>query len=181
MGNNPTKTMEDVLVVDEKFSRYWIWAFGSSAIFSLSLFIFSQITSNTLLEGYLQLGAFICFSVAIFSIVKIREGKKNIRVSFKDKNLVVDILKSKDTLKRDKYSLKDIKDLQLLSSQISIPFLNIFIDRKDAATFQLQLEEEDKPFYLFQFGGQIISVNHKAAARISDFLEAKNINVTTAR
>ncbi|MDZ7714999.1 MAG: hypothetical protein U5J95_02185 [Balneolaceae bacterium] len=173
--------MEEVIIVEEKYSKYWIWAILLSSAIALALFIYSYSTGNVVIENYLQLGAFISFAITIFSVIKLWEGKKSIRMTFENENLVVDIFKNKDTLQQDRYELNKVKSIYLIPSRVSIPFLNISIDRKDAATFQLSLDEEQQPIYLFQFSGRIISVSNDAAKRLSAFLEEQSINVITSK
>lgn len=169
--------MEDVIIVDEKYSKYWIWAMLIGIVFSLLLFTISKNTSNVVLGNYLQLGAFISFAATIFAVIKLWEGKKSIRLMFEDDSLVVDIYKEQSALQRDRYDLNRVQNIYLVPSKISVPFLNIFINRKDAATFQLLLNGEDQPFYLFQFSGRIISVSNDAAERLSAFLNTQELDV----
>lgn len=173
--------MEEVIILDEKYSRYWIWAMLLGIALSLSLYLFSKNVDSIVLSNYLQLGAFVGFAITIFSVIKLWEGKKSIRVTFEDENLIVDIFKKNDALQRDRYELHKVEDVYLAPSQISIPFLNIFMDRTDAVTFQLSLEEQEQPIYLFQFSGRIISVSNDAAKRLSAFLKEESINVTTSK
>ena len=160
--------MENVIVVDEKYSKYWVWALALGISLSLMLYTFSNTTTSVVLGNYLQLAAFICVAITIFSVIKLWEGKKNIKLSLHNQSLIVDIYQQEDALQRDRYELKQVDHVALVPSQISIPFLNIYIDRQNASTFQLQLNNEERPLFLF-------------ADRLTSFLEEQQIKVTVSK
>ncbi len=80
--------MSQVLKVSEKYSKYWTSSALVSALCALILFIAYYMESNVLYEGYLRLGAFVCFAFSLLSYFKIRDGKVDFEFTRKSNQLL---------------------------------------------------------------------------------------------
>lgn len=76
--------MNNQLVVQEKYSRYWPMVVKISALLTVFFFIAYQISSDVLIEGYLRLTAFGFFALSVLSLFKVKDGKMEISLTEKD-------------------------------------------------------------------------------------------------
>jgi len=169
--------MENTIILDEKYSIYWRWALAIFCLITLVFFMISKSMNDVVWSNYAMLASFISFSVSVFIIIKLYEGKKSIKVFTKQNRLAIHLFKKENLIHKDSYEIERVQSVNLVFSKISVPFLDIHLDRNDAYTFEIKLKEKDLSFYLFQFGGGVISVDSQSARRLFEFLKQNEIPV----
>lgn len=173
--------MENSITIIEKYSAYWKWTLLGSLAIAIGLFVGFHYLENIVIANYVRIASFISFSVTIFAGLKLMEGKRNLKIGINDSFLEVEILKKDKIIQKNKYELNKIDGVLLIPAQISIPFLGIAIDRHRAFTYQLKQNDDKSPFYLFHFGGSVLSIDKEDSERLNSFFTKYNINITNTK
>lgn len=174
--------MEDTIIVEEKYSSYWKWTLLGSLIIALALFsLYHFILSNVVTANYVRLASFIFFSVTIFAGLKLMEGKRKLKIGINDTFLEIEILKKDKTIQKNTYPVEQIEYISETPAQIFIPVLDLTFDQYQAVTYRMKQKNEKSLFYLFHFGGSILSISQNHTDKINSFLTQHNINIITLK
>lgn len=173
--------MGNSITVEEKYSTYWKWTLFGSLILALALFAVYHYLDNVVVANYIRLASFVSFSVTVFAGLKLIEGRRNLKVSINDTSLEIEILKRDKTIQKNTYPLEQIEYISETPSQIFIPVLDLSFSQNGGITYRIKQRDEKSSFYLFHFGGSILSISRDQTDKINSFLTQHNINIITIK
>lgn len=165
------------LIVDEKFSRLWqIMLYALLGIAAVTFIIFWNI-ENVLWGGIFRMVSFIAFTGSIFCLIKVMEGKRNIQLTFENKNLLIQYFKNDRLIQEEVFQLDSIQSIQAVPAFISLPLKRYELPQRSAVTYKINFTDSDRELYLFEFGGGVLSVSNESHRRIKDFLSENRIDM----
>lgn len=166
--------MEESINVEEKFSGNWSLAALAGFIFSLLFFWGYLIIDDTVIRSVVRLVAFVLFASAVFSGLKLLDGKHTISLSIQDNFLEITFFRKEKQVDKAVFTLSDITGIRVgpLSPHV---FTNRFLI--EDYNLSLIMEDYDRPLPLLQVKGRSLSVNKDTAERISNFIETHAHNI----
>lgn len=162
--------------VEEKFSRTWPFIAISSSVLAISLFIYSRLTSDILISGYLELASFILFAVAVLSYFKLRDGRISIRIEVdKEHNeLIFSYLLNGSVVTSETLSIN--KPVEFQTGRMPDTSLYTEINRTDR-TIRFRENPTGAWRYLFQYNSRVIPVSREVADKTAKILsDASAVN-----
>ncbi|NGP76379.1 hypothetical protein G3570_07035 [Balneolaceae bacterium YR4-1] len=163
--------MENSLVLEEKYSRYWKHALALSLIVSLITFLIYLYIDDAVLAGISRLVAFISLSLAIFCLLKVMEGAKTFEVTISDGLLRVTYFKNEKAIGTDKLNINDIETIYSEPYQIELPISDYRIQLSNNRTFRVNFKENNEnDISLFKFGGRVLTLDKSSKERLEHFL-----------
>lgn len=159
------------ITVPESSSYAWKWTLYLSVLFAIiGLVIFYQL-NNIVAANYVRLIAFIFFAVAVFASLKLMEGRRNIELEADDRKLIVAIKKKGAVIKETDYNLSKIDFIQPIPAMITLPVSDVTIPLRSSFTYKIKLTTEEKSFYLFHFGGAVLSIHKNHQKTLYQFFD----------
>ncbi|MDX1590445.1 MAG: hypothetical protein R3283_00700 [Balneolaceae bacterium] len=135
---------------------------------ALLLFILSRLNSEVLVSGYLELGSFILFIVAVFSFFKLRDGKITIRIDQDEHGLNFTYLLKGSEAGQETLSCKEPVEFKI--DRMPDTSLYSDINRSDHS-IRFQAGSKDVWRYLFQYNNRVIPLTKEEAERVLNILE----------
>ena len=167
--------MSNSIVVEEKFSSSWKNTFFYSLGLAAVLFLLYLYISNVIWIGILRLAAFISFSLAIFCLLRIMEGRKRLRVEVDDKNLRIVYLKKEKVLNEEVLSRSNIDSIYKKPSTFALPFTDIEFSLSNTWLFNIDMSNIERGGSLFRFGGKSLPVDKINSQQLEVFFKEHNL------
>jgi len=164
------------IIIDEKFSSSWKSTFFSSlglAAVALLLYLNAE---NVIWVGIFRLVAFISFSLGIFCLLRIMEGRKQLKVEADNKKLHITYLKNKNAVHEEVLSRDGINCIYKRPSTLGIPFTEAEFTLPDSWMFNIEMADIERDGSLFRFGGKALSVDKQNGRQLETFLKAHDLH-----
>lgn len=156
------------LVINEKYSKYWPSITVISLILAVILFIIYNLMDNVLWIGYLRLGSFAMFAMALLSFFKVRDGQVEITVKLDD-----DVIEST-------YKVRD--EIVFTATHIPSDIYKLKIDKmpnkslyndfvKSDKCVRFRREDENAWYYFNEIESRVIPLTEKNATQLEAFLK----------
>lgn len=163
--------MNDTLVIQEKYSKYWPQVAILSLILALLLFIGYHFLDDVLLVGYVRLGAFSFFAIGLLSLFKVYEGRIEIKIEAE-----MDSIKSTYTVRGEtkftkSHPISDFHELKI-DHLPDKTIYNNFVKSDKCVRFRR--EDESGWFFFNEIESRVIPLSEKNANLLYDFLEEKS-------
>lgn len=168
--------MDTSIIVDEKFSSSWKNTFFSSLGLAAAAFVLYLNAENVIWVGIYRLAAFISFSLGIFCLLKIIEGRKHLKVEADNNKLHITYLKNNKAVHEEVLSRSDINCIYKSPSTFSIPFTEAEFTVPDSWMFNIEMTDIERKGSLFRFGGKTLSVDKQNGQQLEAFLKAHDLN-----
>lgn len=159
--------MKPEIQVHEKYSKYWPAVTVLSSVMAFLLYILSEFRTEILLSGYLQLGAFILFSVAVFSFFKLRDGRITIDLTVDNDDLSVKYLLRDREIAEELIPLSEIDEIMM--NRMPDKSLYTEINRSDR-TLSYKKNKSDGWKYLFKYNGRVVPLYESDAESVIHFI-----------
>lgn len=161
------------LQIEEKYSAQWPLITVVSFILAAAIFSSLLIIENTLLAGYVRLGAFAFFALAVIGLFKLRDGKVSLVLSVDEDQYLTVSYKIKNQLKHsENWDLKHIESVKVVEMP-NRSFYNDIVTSDRCVVFRNQ--DESDWTYLHKMNGRVIPLRQDSANSIRDYVE-KNIS-----
>lgn len=161
--------MNNSITVHEKYFKHWPAIAAISGIFSLIFYAFYQFSSDVLLEGYLQLTAFIFFAISVLSLFKVRDGKVAISLTMNEDSM--DILYSSKNIVIYEESI-NISDVDSLKED-QMPNKSIYNDfKKSDRCVRFKRKKTNNWEYLNEVYGRVIPLSSNNVSEVIQFIES---------
>jgi len=164
--------MKEELIIKEKYSKYWPFIAGISAILSVIFFLGYQFVGDVLLEGYLRLTSFAFFALSLLSLFKIRDGQIKISVR-KTEDGVIEFIYSvrKQTIYEEEFSNHELENLKL----DEMPNKSLYNDfMKSDRCIRFRRKDTSDWLYLNKVHGRVIPLSENNAEKMLTFLKSEN-------
>lgn len=155
------------MVIEEKYSGYWIQITAALAVGTLLFLIGFNLIDDILWKGILRLVAFGFLAGTVFSTLKVMQGKHTIKFETENGELILSYFKKNQTISRDVFELKSIGEVYhephdlFLWKSFFLKGLNIKFIPTDS----------DRPLNLVEVHGRPLALSEDDARRIIEFLE----------
>lgn len=160
--------MESRLVLEEKYSAWWTQITVGLALLAIVLFVIYSNMDDVLWKGVLRLGSFGFLAAAVFSGLKVMEGKHSIILMVEDGHLVASYQKKGRQVGEDIFELDNITALYVdhLPSYFFSSNEFLFND------LQVVMEQSDSdlPLTLAKVGGRSLPLSRKSADEAVRFI-----------
>lgn len=167
--------MEETIVVNEKYSNNWKTMLYSSLAFAAITFIMYLNLNDVLWSGIVRLTAFISFSLSIFCMLKVMEGRKTFRLSVNDDSLHISYLKNNNIVQEDVLNQNKIESVYKVPSFYKLPLIDYQFSLSNTCNFKVRFTDSDRDISLLTFGGRFLSVDKETGIRLEEFLKAHNL------
>lgn len=162
--------MNQKITVKEQFSPRWKYTAILCSIAAILFFILYLIGNNPLWIGIYRLVAFIAFICAVFSFLRLREGKKELRLECIDEHLAITYLHKSKIIKEELFERNTIRDI---NKQEYKPFGKFsFFDQ--GYQYFISFTDTDNKLSMFEYSGRNLHFSSDVTKKIDEFLE-KNI------
>lgn len=167
--------MVETIEINEKYSNNWRTTLYSSLAIAAVTFLIYLNLDDVLWSGIIRLIAFISFSLSIFCMLKVLEGKKTFRLTMKNGSLHVYYLKNGDIVQEEKLKRDDIQSIYKVPSLIEFPFIDYTITLSSVYNFKVKFSDSEDASSLFRFGGRILTVDQQSSYRLEEYLKYYNL------
>jgi hypothetical protein len=155
--------------IEEKYSAQW--PLITTVSFAVAAAIFGSLffIENTLLAGYVRLGAFAFFALAVIGLFKLRDGKVSMVFTVDEDHFLTVDYKIKDELKHsESWDLKLIGSVKVVEMP-NRSFYNDIVTSDRCVVFRNQ--DENDWTYLHKIYGRVIPLRKRSADKIRDYIE----------
>jgi len=153
--------------IEEKYSNLWTRVTVLTLLLTPVLYFAYLSILDVLWRGIFRLLALISFSAAVFSGLKVMEGKHSMTLEIKDNHLVVNYFRNTRQVKEDLFEIDNIESVTTDQLPDDV-FTNKFLTND--RTILLRFRDSDRELNLFELEGRILSVNNETAGRVAQFL-----------
>ncbi len=158
------------LTVFEKYSRHWPMIAAGSTLLTLVFWGAYMIVSDVLLEGYLRLGAFCFFALALLSFFKVKDGRIQIDMQLRDDGgLEMNYLVRNKLIAEDAFDLNSFKTIEI-NEMPNKSLYNDFATADKAVRFKRK--DNDSWIYLTEVHGRVVPLEIQNAKKVVDFLKS---------
>lgn len=161
--------METRLVLEEKYSTWWVQITAGLSLTALLLFVLFSNMEDVLWKGIVRLASFGFLAAAVFSGLKVMEGKHTIILEIKDGHLTVTYRKRDRQVGEDIFDLDNITALYI-DHLPSYLFSNDFIFNDLQVV--MQLADSDRPLTLVERDGRALPLSRDTAGEAVKFILA---------
>ena len=168
--------MEAKLVLEEKYSSWWAEVTIGLGLSALLLFVIFSLVDDVLWKGILRLGSFGFLAAAVFSGLKVMEGKHSITLAVKNGHLIVSYRKRGHNVGEDIFELDNITSVYV--DNLSSEFFpqNLFTVSEQQVV--LELEDSDRPLTLAEVGGRTLALSQQSARVAVKFISGHAPGIT---
>ncbi|MDZ7693839.1 MAG: hypothetical protein U5K69_22415 [Balneolaceae bacterium] len=159
--------MDKELIVEEKYSGYWIQITIALGLITVAFLFVYSITSDILWKGILRLIAFGGLAATVFSALKVMQGKHTVHLEISDTNLLLTYTRKSQTISKDIFSLDNI---DVLYSEKHASFMGEALLFNDQNVRFVPVDS-DRPLNLVEVKGRPLALSEEDAQRVKDFVE----------
>lgn len=154
------------MVIEEKYSRFWIQITATLASGAFLFFIGYNNISDVLWKGILRLVAFGFLAGTVFSTLKVLQGKHSIYIETKEENLILTYYRNDEVISRDIFELDSIDQLycEPHTGFIGESFLLEDLNIKFIPT------DSDRALNLVEVHGRALALAKKDAHQLLDYI-----------
>lgn len=167
--------MDESIEVNEKYSSNWKPTLYSSLTIAAITFIIFLNIDDVLWAGIFRLTAFISFSLSIFCMLKVMEGRKTFRITINDGSLQVSYLKNDEVLQTEKLKKKQIESVYKVPLYFKLPIADYKFSVTNNCNFKVRFTDKEEDISLFKFGGRTLTVDEKESHKLERFLKDHNL------
>lgn len=155
--------------IEEKYSAQWPLITTVSFAVAAAIFGSLFIIENTLLAGYVRLGAFAFFALAVIGLFKLRDGKVSMVFTVDEDHFLTVNYKVKGELKHsESWDLKRIESVKVVEMP-NRSFYNDIVTSDRCVVFRNQ--DENDWTYLHKIYGRVIPLRKISAEKIRDYMK----------
>lgn len=163
--------MEESIEVNEKYSNNWKPTLYSSLVIAAITFIIFLNLDDVIWTGIFRLIAFISFSLSIFCMLKIMEGKKTFKIAIHDESIQISYIKNKEVIRTEQIKQKEIESIYKAPFYFTFPFTEMRFPLKTGSNFKVRYKDEESDISLFKFGGRVLAVDEKESHKLESFFK----------
>lgn len=155
--------------IEEKYSAQWPLITAVSFLLAIAIFTSLQFIESTLFAGYVRLGAFAFFALAIIGLFKLRDGKVSMLFSVDDNQFLTVTYKVKNEVKQEEsWDLNHLATVKV----VEMPNRSFYNDivTSDRCVVIRNRDESDWT-YLHKLFGRVIPLKESSADKIQNFIE----------
>lgn len=164
------------LTVTERFSSLWKWGTAGLGIAAAVLFLIYWNMENVVWGGIARLSSFICFAAAVFSALKLVEGKRTITLGIEQDMLKISYEKKGEELHRDIFKLDEIDYVY----PVNLAEFNELNTARGNFTPRIRFDNSDRELFMFFFGGRPIVLEDGDIEKVLDFLIDNDVTIQTS-
>ncbi len=159
--------MEQELRIEEQFSPVWKTTAVSSAVLAILFFIIFLITDDPLWKGIFRLAAFIAFIGVVFCVLRLREGRKELRLELSEEQLVVTYFHKSEMIKEELFERKTINEVYKKEHKLPgrLPFFN------KGYEYFITFTDTETELPMFEYSGRNLHFSEETAGEIDNFIE----------
>ena len=165
--------MDDSIVVQEIFHRFWKYATLTAFLLSLLFFVLFWNTSAVFWNSIFRFSSFIFFSLAVLGYLNIMNGPLTIHIDNYDYQLMIRYQKKGSMIQEEPFEKATIKEVIPVQQELNI--INRYL-APSAAALKVHFTDTDRPLYLLEFGGRPLFLAREDIQQIGDFLEKEGIS-----
>lgn len=160
--------MNNSITVHEKYFKHWPTIAVISGMGSLAFYAFYQLSNDVLVEGYLQLTAFIFFAISILSLFKVKDGKVTIRLTINRDSIDILYSSKNKMIYEESLNISDIDSLK----EDQMPNKSIYNDfKKSDRCVRFKRKKTSNWEYLNEVYGRVIPLSSNNVSAIIRFIE----------
>lgn len=163
--------MVKTITINENQSLSWRWTLYLSLCLTILFFTLFYQFENVVIANYARLAAFISFATAVFASLKLMEGRRTIAIEADEKKLIIILKKKEAIIKENQYPISEIESITPVPALVTLPFSEVTVPLPSSFTYKITLNTSDKSFYLFHFGGAVLSVHKKQQEALDTFFK----------
>lgn len=169
--------MEEVIEVNEKYSNNWKPILYFSLIFATITFVIYLNLNDVLWTGIFRLIAFMSFTLSIFCMLKVMEGRKTFRLSIENGSLHIAYLKNQHVIQEEILDKNKIESVYRVpsTSKFKVPFSDYRFSFSKTCNFKVRFNDTNKDICLFKFGGRVLTVDEESGRELQNFFSANNL------
>ncbi len=153
------------LNVEEQFSPAWKMIAILSTVLAILFFIIFLVTEDPLWKGIFRLTAFIAFIGAVFSFLRLREGKKVLHLEFAGQQFIITYLYKSESVKEEFFEKNTIKNIWKKETNQKLPLV-----ANDFEYF-ISFTDTNNELPLFPFSGRNLHFSKEETQKIDRFME----------
>lgn len=161
--------MDESIEVNEKYSNNWKPTLYSSLVIAAITFVIFLNLEDVIWSGIFRLVAFISFSLSIFCMLKVMEGRKTFRIAMRDGSLQISYIKNNEVVQTEQIRQKKIDSIYKAPFYFTFPFTEYRFPLKTGSNFKVRFREEESDANLFKFGGRVLTVDEKESHKLENF------------
>lgn len=165
------------MIIEEKYSHHWITVTGLLIAAAAGLFIGYSLIENILWKGILRLASFACLAGAVFSGLKVMQGKHEVELLTEDDDLVIVYRRDGRTISRDLFELEKIGTVSI---ERHSDYLGKYLFSEDL-NIRFVPADSDRPLNLIEVHGRALALSNADADRIIRFIQERVPDVNIAR
>ena len=154
------------MTIEEKYSRYWIQITVGLTIGTVIFFGGYNFIEDVLWEGILRLVAFCFLAAAVFSGLKVMEGKHSVQIKTEEQNLILSYYRNESIISRDVFELKNIGEI-FLEPHSGFMGEHIFMNDFNIRFVPV---DSDRPLNLIEVNGRPLALSSEDAEKLMKFV-----------
>lgn len=152
--------MESRLVLEEKYSVWWVQITTGLALSAVVLFLVYTNIDDVLWKGIFRLASFSFLAATVFSGLKVMEGKHSILMEIKDGHLIIYYRKRGQQIGEDIFELDKIKSLYVDTPPSYFFTSYIFLNDRHVV---MEQKDSDRPLSLIEIDGRTLALSRETA------------------
>ncbi len=157
------------LKIEEKYSARWPLITAVSMVLAIAIFGSLIFIENTLLAGYVRLGAFAFFALGVIGLFKLRDGKVSLVLSVDDDHfLTVTYIIKSEVKHSESWDLNQLATVKV-DEMPNRSFYNDIVTSDRCVAIRNQNESDWT--YLHKMYGRVIPLKNSSAIKIKTFIE----------
>ena len=167
--------MDESIEVNEKYSNNWKPTLYTSLAIAAVTFVIFLYLDNVLWAGIFRLTAFISFSLSIFCMLKVMEGRKTFRISVRNGSLHISYLKNNEVLQTEKLKKEQIESVYKTPFHFKLPIADYRFSLANNCNFKVRFRDQEKDMSLFKFGGRALTIDEEESYKLERFFKDHNL------
>jgi len=165
------------LKIEEKYSARWPLITAVSMVLAIAIFGSLFFIENTLLAGYVRLGAFAFFALGVIGLFKLQDGKVSLIFSVdEDHFLTVSYIVKNEMKHSESWNLQQLATVKV-DEMPNRSFYNDIVTSDRCVAIRNQNESDWT--YLHKIHGRVIPLKKRSAVKIKTFVEKEMARILT--